>query len=671
MAFSDQNKDIIEDIKNSANIVDIIGQYLPLKKKGSSFFGICPFHDDHDPSLSVHPGKKIFKCFVCGTKGDVFAFVQKKENISWIEAVKLVANKIGYDPEKIKLLDNNKNSSPQCSDEQKRLFLANNRAQFFYANSLKFNRYGEAANQYLSKRGLNKEDIEYFKLGYAPDNNDLKRFLNNENDFLGKLSDHEVFYNDELKKAGILNDQFNPVMVNRVTFPIHNRYGEIVGYGGRDLSGKSEAKYKISPSTEIFEKAKHLYNLHNFINGQYEDVIIVEGFMDTIAYHRAGFKNVCALMGVSIANSAINLLRQVHGLKNIILSLDNDQAGTNAIISVGQQLLESGFDVYVVDYSNIKEKDPDEIINNLSADKLKEIIKNKVNLISFIIDKKVNEIATKAEAIKIANELSDIILYHGGGSINRGVYCRELANAVNKKFPNLLSSEIIYDQLKEKYNQIGFIDRSDFNQYGDYKPRDYYETENLVFVEPTYFSTNEYLTKTNKEKKKYTLIKYFTHLQELIKCLILIPEGIKFFNYMSVPKDLNDESVEFGGKKIKITYVDNILKTIQTAIDINHTEKLLKNPYECIYNMINEIIKSQKDPKSTQSISYRCSLNWLKHLYKDEMKIFAEGKDILKTKAEYSCAYNVNCLIKAAKEYKRLEKLITFCEKQASEKYKN
>ncbi len=354
-------------IKNEANIVDIIGSYITLNKSGSDYVGMCPFHDDHSPSMHVSTKLNIFKCFVCNTGGNVFSFVQKFENVSYPEAVKIVANKCGI------AFDYKVTSSSNAKFKTEYEIM--DYSCKFYQNNLA-SENGLEAKKYLLSRGIDDNIINEFKIGLSEDGNKLTKFLTNKNLNLEKA--YEVGL---LNKNGI---DYYDMFTNRIMIPLHDMQGNLVGYTGRCYLTNEKNKYINSKETIIYKKSNILFNYYNAKDSArlQKQMLIVEGNMDAISLATRGIKNVCALMGVVISKVQIDYLKKLNC--KIILMLDSDDAGQNATISVGDELYTSGVDLYVVRLSGAK--DPDEYIRKFGTDKLNDNIKYAQKYLDFKIE---------------------------------------------------------------------------------------------------------------------------------------------------------------------------------------------------------------------------------------------------------------------------------------------
>lgn len=341
----------ILSIQRKANIVDIIRDYVPLTQRGKNYFGICPFHDDHNPSMSVSPEKGVYKCFVCGNAGNVFNFVMEYEKVSFYEAVKIVADKIGVSIDISTSKKENTKKSP--------LYDIYNIAYKFYQNNLN-TVYGKDAKKYLLNRKIDEDVIKNFNIGLSLSDSELCNALKAKG-----------FKDDDIVSSGVAVQNGNniyDIYKNRIMFPLYDLEGNVVGFSGRIYNQKSESKYINTKETEIFKKGELLYNYHIAKKEarKEKNIIVVEGFMDVIRLSTIGIVNVVATMGTAVTKYQLNLIQKL--APNIILMFDGDKAGekaTNAFIE-----LANGND------SNIKvvrledNLDPDEYILTKGKDKM-------------------------------------------------------------------------------------------------------------------------------------------------------------------------------------------------------------------------------------------------------------------------------------------------------------
>lgn len=341
----------ILSIQRKANIVDIIRDYVPLTQRGKNYFGICPFHDDHNPSMSVSPEKGVYKCFVCGNAGNVFNFVMEYEKVSFYEAVKIVADKIGVSIDISTSKKENTKKSP--------LYDIYNIAYKFYQNNLN-TVYGKDAKKYLLNRKIDEDVIKNFNIGLSLSDSELCNALKAKG-----------FKDDDIVSSGVAVQNGNniyDIYKNRIMFPLYDLEGNVVGFSGRIYNQKSESKYINTKETEIFKKGELLYNYHIAKKEarKEKNIIVVEGFMDVIRLSTIGIVNVVATMGTAVTKYQLNLIQKL--APNITLMFDGDKAGekaTNAFIE-----LVNGND------SNIKvvrledNLDPDEYILTKGKDKM-------------------------------------------------------------------------------------------------------------------------------------------------------------------------------------------------------------------------------------------------------------------------------------------------------------
>ncbi len=363
------NEEEINAIRENANIVDVIESYgIKLEKKGKdNYVCLCPFHDDHNPNMIVSQAKQIFTCFGgCGASGNVFTFVQKYENVGFIEAIKIVAEKthqnFNYN---IPVAKTNKFTKEYELMDLSLKFFQNNLAS----------KEGVKAKEYLFKRGITQNIINEFKLGLSINNNSLKKFFENKN------IDLELAY-----KVGLLNksNEYYDVFSDRIMIPIFNQSGNLCGYTGRCYLKDEENKYVNSKENEIYKKSEVLFNYFNAKNeiNKLKEIVIVEGNMDAITMSTYGIKNVCALMGVVLTSYQIDFLKKQK--VKLILMLDNDNAGKTATLKVGDNLYNAGIDVRVVRLSGAK--DPDEYVRKNGIEALKDNINNARKFIDFKIE---------------------------------------------------------------------------------------------------------------------------------------------------------------------------------------------------------------------------------------------------------------------------------------------
>lgn len=343
MFYSD---DIIEEVRMKNDIVDVISGYVRLQKKGSSYFGLCPFHNEKSPSFSVSPGKQMYYCFGCGAGGNVFTFIMEYENFTFIEAVKYLAERAG-----VKLPEGEYSKEQRAAADLKTVLLeVNKKAASYYYYQLK-QESGRQAYEYLKNRELSDETIKSFGLGYSSKYSDsLYRYLKGKGYSDAILKESGLFSADE--RYG-MHDKF----WNRVMFPIMDVNNRVIGFGGR-VMGDAKPKYLNSPETKIFDKSRNLYGLNIARKSRKNCLIVCEGYMDVISMHQAGFTNAVASLGTALTSGHASLMSRY--TKEVLLTYDSDEAGQKAALRGIPILREAGIKPRVVNLAPYK--DPDEFI---------------------------------------------------------------------------------------------------------------------------------------------------------------------------------------------------------------------------------------------------------------------------------------------------------------------
>ena len=380
----------LNKIRSSANIVDIISSYINLEPHGKNYFGICPFHDDHSPSMSVSEDKQIYKCFVCGSAGNVFTFIQNYNNVDFVTAVKLVADKIGY----------NLNVDTKGNNPNKKYYELMELANKYFINNLNSD-LGKKAKEYLIKdRLLDESIIDEFKIGLALSDNNLNKLLSSKG-----YTDKEI---SNLSLANISENGLIDFFRNRITFPINNDKGDVVGFSARIFNGETNTgKYINSKESVIFRKGNILFNYDKCKSEaiKVKSVILCEGQMDAIRVYSSGIKNVCATMGTALTKEHIHLLKRLNS--KVILMMDNDEAGEKATLDNGELLSGAGIEVLVVRLT--KEKDPDTYILKEGIDAFRENINNASTFFDFKLNylKKNKNLNKSEELAEYVNKVID------------------------------------------------------------------------------------------------------------------------------------------------------------------------------------------------------------------------------------------------------------------------
>ena len=406
-------RELLEEIRMQNDIVDIVSQYVPLKQKGSSYFGLCPFHHEKTPSFSVNSEKQFYYCFGCGASGNVYGFLMEMENMDFVEAVKELAARAH-----ITLPEPERSAQVMAAERQKaRLLEIHKKAGRFYYDVLQ-SQQGENARAYMQKRGMQPNAARKFGIGYAPDSRHALY------DFLTQ-SGYSV---EDLRLSGLIladktGEGYHDRFRNRLMFPIFDAQARVVGFGGRILD-KGEPKYLNSPETPLFSKSRNLYGLHLAKASKRKEFILVEGYMDMFSLYQAGFHNVVASLGTAFNQEHARTLKKY--ASDVILLYDSDEAGTNAALRAIPVLVENGIRVRVTQVPD--GKDPDEYIRQNGAQAFARLLVDAVHYISFQIAciRKQYDLRIPEHKVRFATQAAEI-LAKLDSEIERNVYTAEVS----------------------------------------------------------------------------------------------------------------------------------------------------------------------------------------------------------------------------------------------------
>ncbi|AYY63015.1 DNA primase [Staphylococcus epidermidis] len=376
------DQSVIDEIKNKTDILDLVSEYVKLEKRGRNYIGLCPFHDEKTPSFTVSEDKQICHCFGCKKGGNVFQFTQEIKDVSFVEAVKDLGERVNI---QVDIGQNQTNSSTKIASDELKMIEMHELIKDYYHYALMKTVEGEEALNYLHERGFTDDLIKEREIGYAPDNSHFCH------DFLEKKGyDIELAFEAGLLSRNEENFTYFDRFRNRIMFPLKNGQGRIVGYSGRTYTNQ-EPKYLNSPETPIFQKRRILYNLNKarkFIRKQ-DEIILLEGFMDVIKSDYAGLKQVVASMGTQLSQEHITFLQKL--TQNVTLMFDGDYAGKEATIKTGQALLNQGLNVFVVQLPS--GMDPDDYIRKYDNEQfIKFVQQDKQSFVLFKVKMYQNEI---------------------------------------------------------------------------------------------------------------------------------------------------------------------------------------------------------------------------------------------------------------------------------------
>jgi DNA primase len=392
------SKDQIEKIQNTADIVDIIGERIDVKRSGSNFKARCPFHDEKTPSFMISSSKQIFKCFGCGASGDSIKFVMMYDNLSYPDAIRHIASKYGIDIVET-YSERTKDTSSDDQKEQLRV-LNKNACDFFYESLLKeYSKDGSQVIKYLNERKIDREFVDKFKLGFAPDDwNSLKldaRFIPYKDEILVEAGLRKK------NEKGNVYDQFR----NRLMFPVFDQLGNIVAFSGRTLDDEIPPKYLNSPETSLYKKNQVLYGLYQAMDTirKTKEIILVEGNVDLITMHKFGFTNTVAICGTAFTENHALLIKR--NADRIVVLLDGDEPGRKSALKTSEILISNGVLPSIVLLP--EENDPDSFLYEKGSPELKTLIENPMNIIEFNImlnAKTGNSINQKIASVKAVVE---------------------------------------------------------------------------------------------------------------------------------------------------------------------------------------------------------------------------------------------------------------------------
>ena len=421
--YSDE---LIDEIKNNNDIVDVVSQYVHLKRSGRNYFGLCPFHNEKSPSFAVSPDKQIFHCFGCGVGGNVIHFISKIEGINYRESIELLAERANITLPKLESIGDNK-----TQELKDKIYQINKEAAYFYHENL-YKPTAKPAQEYVKKRKLNNATLKEFLIGYSGNFNELYNFLKSKG-----FSDEAILASDLVNKndRGQFIDRFR----HRLMFPIQDVRGRIIAFGGRVLDD-SKPKYINSPENLVYSKGRHLFGLYNAKKHDTKKILIVEGYMDVISLHQRGITNVVASLGTAMTEAQGRLLRR--SSEQIILGYDADGAGQEAIVRGLDILRNLGCDVRVLQISGAK--DPDEYVTKYGPERLKKCIDDAISLVEFKVRvlKRTLNLENTADKIKFLNEVAKI-LARVENSMEQEIYIEKISKDYD------ISKEALYSEIKK------------------------------------------------------------------------------------------------------------------------------------------------------------------------------------------------------------------------------
>ena len=543
---------LTNQIRNRVDIVDIIGERIPLTAKGKNFFGVCPFHDDTNPSMSVSREKQIYTCFSCHATGNVFTFLMNYEHMEFKDVLKYLGDRVGIDTGSIKITKKN--------TKYDKLYKAYNLSLKYYQNNLNSS-FGKLAKDYLLKRKIDEKIIKEFEIGLSLD----------KRDDLTKLLQAKEYDLVTLNRIGLSSDDHD-VYSNRIMFPLYDTNGRVVGFSGRIYKDKDQSKYVNTKETDIFKKGELLYHYHIAREEcrKSSSVIVMEGFMDVIRASTIGIKNTVALMGTALTNEQINLLKRLSN--NIILCLDGDDPGQNATLKIGNILLEQGIETKVIKLPN--PDDPDTYILNNGKERFIGLIDSAINFSDYKFQRLKENVDFRSDE-ETANYINEVL--------------KETA-----KIEDPIRVEVVLKRLAKEFN-IGYNTlEMRINSYIKEKPKKEKE-----------FIPQKKTTRKDKYTKAYEQIIYFMLnndwvITQVEKERIIFPTEVM----RELCSEISYYYKKYGNINIAdfYTYIqdrENILILLNNILADSYMEKTTKDELFLYFSVTREYCEKQEIKRLT------------------------------------------------------------------------
>lgn len=548
------NEDLIEEIRSSNDIVDVISQYVVLKRSGRNFFGLCPFHKEKSPSFSVSPDKQIFHCFGCGVGGNVIHFISKIENIDFKETLEFLAERAG-----IPLPDNNSYEDNKKQNIKSNIYKINEyTAKFFHENLYKPT--SKQAQEYIKFRKLDNKTLKSFLIGYSTTYNELYKALIKEG-----FKEEDILASGLVSKTdeGTYIDRFR----KRLMFPIQDVKGKVIAFGGRVLDD-SKPKYINSSENLVYSKGRNLYGLNVAKQNKLDEIIIVEGYMDAVSLFQRGITNVVASLGTALTEAQGRLLRKYS--QKIVIGYDSDGAGQAATIRGLEILQNLGCDVRVLQIECAK--DPDEFVVKYGSGRFNIIVEKAISLIEFKIKilSKDLDLENINDKIRFLNEIAKV-LASVDNEIEKEIYIDKISNEYK------ISKEAIYAEVNKQSEKINNVNSNILEKrtiikakkQDDSMPKEDLKRENMIIS--LIINNNAY-----------------GRIKDIIK-----PEDLKLVQNQKILRKLYEE---FQKGDINS---NNVLNLFEDQDLINHLTEILAGDYEIINvdKAIEDIINKYKEEK--------------------------------------------------------------------------
>ena len=536
MRYSDE---ILNEVRENSDIVEVISQYVHLKRSGRNYFGLCPFHNEKSPSFSVSPDKQIFHCFGCGVGGNVFTFISKIEGIGFKEAIENLADRAG-----IVLPKSTNNEDSKREELKSKVYKVNNFTADYYHKRL-YKPESKAGQEYVKQRKLTNETLESYNLGFSGNYDELYKVLRKEG-----FNDEEILESGLVKKNE--HGQYVDFYRDRFMIPILDVRNRVIAFGGRVLGDAKRFKYLNSPENIVYSKGKHLFGLNVAKRYDHKKLLIVEGYMDAISLHQRGITNVVAALGTALTTNQGWLLRR--NAEQVILGFDADGAGQNAIMRAMEVMQNMGCDMRVLQMTGAK--DPDEFIIKYGSARFQKLMNEAISLLEFrvkVLEQNL-DLEVAGDKIKFLNEIAKL-LAKIDNTIEREIYIEKLSKGYN------ISKEAIFGQV----NKLQYSNRA--------------QTSNLEKSKPVVIQKKETNVDNNVSdeiiKRENTIISILINNPENFQMIKkhMLPEDFKY--------DLNNKIVEALYEELEKedSNISLVLDKIENEEIKNHLTAIMAEDY--------------------------------------------------------------------------------------------
>ncbi len=553
-----ESNDVIAEVRRKLDIVQVISEYLPLVQKGKNFFGVCPFHDDTNPSMSVSREKQIYRCFSCGASGNVFTFVQEYEHITFKEALSQLANKAGVVLKNVTYQKKN--------DRYEKFYEIYSVSHKYYLNNLQTN-LGREAKKYLHNRKIDDAMIKEFGIGLSLDtSNDLVQLLEKKGYNLA-----------ELNEIGLANKNYD-LYNSRIMFPLKDLSGRIVGFSGRRYDGVKENKYVNTKGTPIFQKGNVLYNYYEareYVRRK-NQVILMEGFMAAIRSITVGIKNVVSLMGTAMTKEQVNLLKRLS--LNIVLCFDGDGPGRQATLTNGDELERQGFQVRVVELSD--GLDPDDYILKYGSESFSSLIENAIRYQDFKIKALKENVNLNSEE-EVSNYINRVLIETSkiDDEIRRELILKSLAKEFNIGYNTLEKrlSTYLEKELPKKKENKDFVIKIPQKKHNKYELAEWHLLYYMLMVASVrnQFEQGKFNFSTEQERFLASEIIYYYRLYGTVT-------PADFYTYLQDKKELLellDHVLALEVEEVEEKTIDEYIRVVRensVNLEINRLTKMIE-----------------------------------------------------------------------------------------------